>query len=247
MAKAGAGRPVAISARETNTTTDVNDAWRRGLLVPRTAASGSSARDSNVILVKNNSGADRARFDVLGQGAPLFLPADNLSEFLESVAVSGETPTLAHVGNFAVLLEPLPAGEIGPAAVGGEWNTTIVVDHEQQDRADVAVGAAQLTSNWYGGAEILWKEAGTGARRARVRLGSFFAGPIDGVAAESIAAGGSGDVTIRHAGATTIPASTRTGHLIFLDGGLPLTVGTQVSMYYKRDEQKLKMYHAGCP
>jgi len=37
--------------------------------------------DSGIVLVANNSGEDRSRFDVLGVSEPIIRPADNLTEF----------------------------------------------------------------------------------------------------------------------------------------------------------------------
>ena len=41
------------------------------------------------IMVKNNTGADRDRFDVLGISGPIISPADNLVEFQNRVAMVG--------------------------------------------------------------------------------------------------------------------------------------------------------------
>ena len=55
-------------------------------------------RDADVVLVRNDSGADVGRFGILGIGGPIITPEDNLDEFKRMVAVSGVTPHCSGLG-----------------------------------------------------------------------------------------------------------------------------------------------------
>ena len=104
----------------------------------------SSPRDADMVLVKNTSGADRARFEILGISAPVFTPTDNLEEFRNRVVLSGVCPVKVDVAN---------------------------ANHWHADIADNS--AANLKSGGGGAAQILWKESGTGVKWAVVRLGRW--------------------------------------------------------------------------
>ena len=70
--------------------------------------------DSGIVLVKNASGSDCERFDVLGIEQPIFPPSDNLLSFTNQLSVVGVTPNEnRHLGRFVVLQEP----QIGRAHV----------------------------------------------------------------------------------------------------------------------------------
>ncbi|RJQ82501.1 MAG: hypothetical protein C4519_07805, partial [Desulfobacteraceae bacterium] len=67
-----------------------------------------TCRDADMVIVKNASGADRARFEILGINTPVITPTDNLDQFLNRPALSGVVPTAAnHWGKFVVLAEPI--------------------------------------------------------------------------------------------------------------------------------------------
>ena len=55
------------------------------------AQSPQPSRSSGIVLVKNASGADRNRFDVLGVSGMLYGPADNLVEFQSRPCITGVT------------------------------------------------------------------------------------------------------------------------------------------------------------
>jgi len=129
-------------------------------------------RQTGIVLVKNASGADRGRFDVLGIDAPIFTPAESIDSFKNTVAVKGVTPAAGHAGSFVVLLEPIADGEIGRAVVSGVTPVKVNVADESHGYADVAAGqAGYLVSEESGSALVLWKEAGTGQKWALVKMG----------------------------------------------------------------------------
>jgi len=128
---------------------------------------------NGIVPVKNASGADRDRFDILGIDAPIFTPSDNEESFKNQVALKGVTPTAAdHTGRFVVLLEPAKSGAIVPGLVQGISPVRVDIQDEDHEFADVADGeCGQLRSGTTGSAQILWKENGTGVKWAVVRLG----------------------------------------------------------------------------
>lgn len=129
---------------------------------------------TGIVLVKNNSGADRGRFDVLGVDAPIFTPTDNPDSFKNDRAVKGVTPATAnHTGNFVILLEPLKSGKIGAAVASGVCVAKVNVTDSDHEYADVADGqAGYLASGDSGVARIMWKESGTGLKWAMIRIGA---------------------------------------------------------------------------
>lgn len=133
-------------------------------------------RQTGIVLVQNDSGADRDRFDVLGIDAPIITPAENLDEFQDRVTLACSTPVPGtHLGRFVILLEPIPSGEIGRAVVSGVVQTYLYVYEDAHEWADVHPAptgdeAYRLTSAQYGGAQILWKQSGVGWKWAVVRL-----------------------------------------------------------------------------
>jgi len=130
-------------------------------------------RQAGIVRVKNDSGADRDRFNILGIDAPIFTPTDNEDTFKNQVALTGVEPDEDyHVGKFAILLEPIPDGKIGLACLDGVCPVKIGVEDEDHEYADVAdAEAGKLRSCPLGAGQILWKESGTGEKWAVVRLG----------------------------------------------------------------------------
>ncbi len=125
------------------------------------------------MLVKNNSGADRGRFNVLGIDGPIFTPTESLDSFKNTIALKGITPAAAtHVGKFVILQEPLADGELGRAVISGVTPVKIDVTdagHGYADVKDAVCGT--LASAASGSSMILWAESGTGEKWAIVKLG----------------------------------------------------------------------------
>lgn len=167
------GDPLRISAETFNTMIEAARDYRA-----RQHRTSSDARehftDHGVILVKNQSGAARNRFDILGLDAPVISPADNLDEFKSRPALVGVTPELpTHAGRFCILLEPLASGSIGRALVSGVGVARVnVIDPGHRFAEVVHEDPTRLRSAHAGSVEILWKDSGTGGDRwAVVRLG----------------------------------------------------------------------------
>jgi len=136
-------------------------------------------RSSGIITVKNESGAARRQFDVLGLDEPIFLPGGGSSDAAEKsfrnfVAFRGQMPSKnEHVGKFVVLIEPLAAGAVGKGCVSGVCQVRVNVTDVDHEFAELADGKADvLESGDTGSAKILWKEDGTGQKWAVVHLGA---------------------------------------------------------------------------
>jgi hypothetical protein len=131
-------------------------------------------RQTGIILVRNDSGEDRARFDVLGISNTVVTPTDNLDAFKAKVVLAGVKPTEAdHKGCFVVLLEPIVTGKIGRAVAAGVSVARVNITDADHKFADVSDNdAGQLKSTDSGAAAIFWKESGTGVKWAVVRIGA---------------------------------------------------------------------------
>ena len=115
--------------------------------------------DTGIILIRNESGADRGRFDVLGISGPIIEPVDNAEEFKQRVALKGVVPSSPHAGKFAILLEPATNQTIVRACLDGVCPARVRMDDEAHEFADIEVGqAAQLKSAESGTARLLWVE-----------------------------------------------------------------------------------------
>ncbi len=166
------GDSLAIPASTFNTFVDAaQDFLRRQRDIGRTPAAERPPFET--VLLKNASGADRSRFDVLGIDGPVFTPTDSLETFTNGIALVGVTPTASHAGDFAVLVEPIQAGQIARACILGACPVKVNVVSASDAFADVEAGVTgRLQSGSSGAARILWKESGTGEKWAVVRLGN---------------------------------------------------------------------------
>jgi hypothetical protein len=172
MKKVKSGDPLAIPAATFNTIVDAaQDFLRRQRSIGRTPTADRPPFET--VLLKNASGADRGRFDVLGIDGPVFTPTDSLEAFTNGIALTGVTPTASHAGNFAVLVEPIQTGQIGRACILGACPVKVNVVSASDPFADAEAGVtSRLKSGSSGAARILWKESGTGEKWAVVRLGN---------------------------------------------------------------------------
>jgi len=157
--KVQSGDPLRIPAETFNTFIDAARDFK-SRRQSRTRESQVEFRQTGIIPVKNNSGADRNRFDVLGIDRPIFTPADNLLSFQNQVSLVGVTPTeVDHLGRFVVLLEPVRTGAIGQACISGVCPIRLNVLDEEHEFAEIEEGCSEnLQSATAGSGFILWKE-----------------------------------------------------------------------------------------
>jgi hypothetical protein len=174
--KVQSGDPLQIPARAYNAFIDAaHDFQQRTRGLDSGASPGS--RSTDIIRVRNDSGGDRQRFEILGIGDPIITPTDNVEAFKNQVAFVGETPAVPdHLGRFVILLEPIADGKIGQALVAGVCPVMLDVpdeDHPYRAAEVIDGDATALTVGLAGSATILWRESGTGTKWAVVRLGNL--------------------------------------------------------------------------
>lgn len=130
-------------------------------------------RNAGVIFVRNDSGSDRDRFDVLGVGAPIVSPTDNLDEFKRQVTFAGVTPVEDdHAQKFVVLQEPVAAGGLARAVIHGVTVARVSVETGDETAAGITDNdPSSLSASDTGAAQILWLEGTSGSVWAIVRLG----------------------------------------------------------------------------
>lgn len=149
------GQRLRVPARDYNAFAAAAEDFERRRLQQQTEP--PSRRE--VIYVRNDSGADRGRFDVLGLDVPVILPEDNPDHFAVQIALSGVLPAAAHVGgSWAVLLEPLAEGAIGRACLAGACVARVKRNAATDRYCDVAAGNVRLQSSATGPAQVLWIE-----------------------------------------------------------------------------------------
>jgi len=136
------------------------------------------------ISVKNDSGGDRLRLDVLGIDGPITAPAPyappatppvpvdpDTEKWLKDVAVVGVAATTsAYYRKYVVLMEAIADGATGSGIVAGVVNMMVNMEAEWHEGAQAS--GYGLISKPYGGARILWADEGTGEQWATVLLGA---------------------------------------------------------------------------
>ena len=166
------GDPLRIPASDWNAIVDATRAYYEKHLGGAGRSATAGTKQAGVVLVRNDAGADAARFDVLGIDSPVISPTDNLDEFSREVALACVAPTAAdHAGAFVVLQEPIAAGKLGRAVVDGVTPARVNISDEKHRFAAIEDGnSTSLVSRAIGPVSILWAEAGTGEVLAVVRL-----------------------------------------------------------------------------
>jgi hypothetical protein len=170
--------PLRIPAARANAWTDAAiDFRRRRNSRPGGALGGAAGADRCTVLVRNDSGEDVERFDVLGLGDAWPSPDDNEVEFLAGAIFKGALPSVAtHAGRFCVVTDALLKDEIGLAVIGGIVPVYVNVLAAGDLWADVSDGEhgnlKSTKSGATGGAQLLYKSAaGTGVMWCLARLG----------------------------------------------------------------------------
>jgi hypothetical protein len=221
LTKVQSGDPLRIPAQAYNAFVDAARDFQQ-----RTAHIGQQAtpqaRQSGIVLVRNASGTDRGRFDVLGVNGPIIDPSANLHAFRNDVALECVTPTADHAGRFAILAEPIAAGAIGRACIAGVSIARLRVADlaEEITRAEVIDGETLLQPNEHGSTAVLWHEQATGDVWAVVRLGN--AAPAWADIGFGIPADGETDVP--HDADINLTVTDAAGTPILDDQGQPQTI-----------------------
>ena len=128
-----------------------------------------SGLDANscVISVRNLSGVDRSRFEVLGIDRPIVEPGENLETFKSRPAFNGVLPTIKkHAGGrWVVLIRPALAGAMTRAVIAGVVQVRVYVNSAADEYCDIIERKTIGDEDCYlgsgsTGAQILWKEDG---------------------------------------------------------------------------------------
>lgn len=171
MKRVNAGEPWGPpSARDTNRIINVVRWVEQRMREQR--ARPSLQRPDGLVLIKNDTASAVDRFGILGIDGPIITPTDNADAFKDRVALSCSGPTAGtHDAKFVICYEPIPAGEYGLAWASGVCQVQINVTDADHAFADITGSdTAKLASGLAGGAQILWKESGTGTKWAIVRF-----------------------------------------------------------------------------
>jgi len=226
MMKVQSGNPLVIPAQAYNAFIDAaKDFQQRTRHLGQTATPGY--RSAGIVLIKNESGDDRQRFDVLGLGDPIFLPdagAAAEQSFKNAVAFRGDLPDeTLHTGRFVILAEPLAAGAIGQALLCGITPARVRIEDSGEDVTAAAIidgDATALHPDESGAAQVLWHEDVTGDAWAIVRLGNAHPAAADigfGVPAD-------GEVDVPHDVDIDLTVTDAVGTPIPDDQGQPQTI-----------------------
>ena len=171
LTKVRSGDPLRIPAATFNAFIDAAVAERQRRH-DQTANSLAALLRPILVPVRNDSGSDVERFGVLGIDAVIVTADDNLKAFQNQVTLTGTLPDPdVHSRRFVVTHDPIAAGKMGTAYVVGVCPGKVDVVAEDHVFADVAADQLQyLASRADGGADILWKQSGTGVKWAIIRL-----------------------------------------------------------------------------
>lgn len=126
------------------------------------------ARKTDIIKVKNDSGANRAKGEVLGDFSSLVTTVT-----AENIRLTADAPAAGK--SFGVLLEHVADGSIGELQLSGVCLATVTISDTAHEFADIDPGNYKLISATIGPVQIVFAPAGTGDIECVVRLGSMSA------------------------------------------------------------------------
>ncbi len=165
-----AGQDYPLSATYRNAVVEMlkwfrNQGGARGIGIKQIIA------QTGIVDCKNTSDGDLARFSALAIDSVFPDPSDNAIDFANGPILRGITPTAStDPGNFCVLLEPALDKAIVRACVAGVCVAKINVN--DADDSTCGVSTTAVLQSGKQGAQILWKETGTGTKYAVIRIGS---------------------------------------------------------------------------
>ncbi len=119
LKKVKSGDPLRIPAETFNSFVDAARHHRDNQRSVSADMTDGSPGDSGRTKLKNQSGADRRRFEVLQLGNPLFGPDDNFLEYINHTSFAGLAIAEDGEDRVAILQEPAPSGRIRDAIHDG--------------------------------------------------------------------------------------------------------------------------------
>ena len=183
------GGDLIIQAREWNRHCDASDWYQRNVARSQEAGAGRRPYDTNIVIVRNNSGSDRRRGDILEFTG---LDLSDLSDDLPWMV--GGSPTLANA--FCVLLHDLPSAapdNYGRGIVHGCCKAFVNIGDTDHKYAYVASSTYVLQSSIIGPVRILWQPGSTGEQTCFVMLNDVVGEClVKNATGSDIAAGSSG-------------------------------------------------------
>jgi len=192
--KASSGQPFKAPPAEIwNGMVDAGEAYRTGRLGVSDPGP-TRPRETDIIKLRNSSGADRARGEIL------WIDGKAVTELTdESIWLDGKTPTAD--GYFAILKEPIVSTGVGRAQVSGCCLASVTVGNADHRRAKPAAGTYVLVSADDGPIEIVYAPSGTGELECVVRFGNdvpaiIIMTPSGGIPARSGTTVGKADCTV---------------------------------------------------
>ena len=191
----------------------------------------SRARKTDIIEVKNLSGAARARGEVLGAFTN---PFTNIER--DNIKLSGAAPTAG--GHVGVVLDPVANDKYGRVQLAGVCVATVNISDEDHEFAEIDPGEHKLVSAASGAIAIIYAPAGTGDKDCVVRLGGGGGGGFSVAdTTSSITAGGASTV-----GSGTVQKKKRDATGLVNDGAaitvynsFGVTVASGARIYIARD------------
>lgn len=161
--KASPGQPFRAPRSETwNGMVDAGNAYRAGRLSVG-APAPTSPRETDLIRIKNNSGGNRARGQILRINGKAITDLSN-----EHIWLVGSEPTAS--GYFGILREPIASGGVGVAQVSGCCLARVNVGSTGHTRAKAVAGLYVLASADDGPLEIIYSPGTTGEVECVVRF-----------------------------------------------------------------------------
>jgi hypothetical protein len=129
----------------------------------------------NIILARNNTGADLPRWGVMRiSGIEVDPAADDKGRrsFEEMPCVTGSKPNAATGGKFVIAVEPIKDGKIGRVCAAGIVQAKVSFSDAGHTRAKPKDDTVEHLESAAGGpAEILWSAGTSGEQWALVRFG----------------------------------------------------------------------------
>jgi hypothetical protein len=203
--KVSPGQPFSAPKAEIwNSMVDAGNAHRTDRLSTDTPER-TRPRQSDVIKLKNSSGAARSRGEILRINGKA---VTDLSD--EHIWLIGSAPTA--LGVFGVLKEPIENGSVGPVQVAGCCIAMVDVVNADHTRARSIAASYVLESASDGPIEILYKPSGTGELECVVRFGDtpaiIILTPSGGIPARSGTTVGKANCTVYTISASDVLTST---------------------------------------
>lgn len=179
MRKVRSGESITIKASTWNAFIDAAN-FTQSTKQNRLGGSLKSGIGAGIVLLKNCESQTYDRFSALVLTGICITPETNEDEFISCAPVfEGNKMTEDREDRpYAVLLEPIAAGEIGRAMLLGITPAKIKVNDSEDSYAVPLVGSStgEMESSQTGVARILWKGSGSGTQWCLLQLGGAGAG-----------------------------------------------------------------------